>query len=93
MEDEDAKIRLTEREKEVWWFLAQGMTAKEVALKLDLSYKTIEAHVYNVKTKFRCTNKISVIRKLILHGHITCREFIHGNNNPDSDNTERTDSP
>lgn len=44
-------IRLTKREYECINYLAKGATLKSIAKKLQLSPKTIEAHVSNIKLK------------------------------------------
>lgn len=42
---------LTEREREVISLVASGLTCKEVAARLDLSPKTVDAHKVNIKRK------------------------------------------
>ncbi len=44
--------RLTRREVEVVWLFVLGFTGSEIASKLKLSSKTIEAHTCNVIRKF-----------------------------------------
>ncbi len=41
--------KLTERQKRVLHFIANGFTAKEIARKLDISVKTVEFHKTNIK--------------------------------------------
>lgn len=48
---------LSKREKECILYLLQGKTAKETALALDLSYRTIEYYFENIKKKLGCSNK------------------------------------
>jgi DNA-binding NarL/FixJ family response regulator len=45
------KLKLTPREKEVIAWIKRGMTTKEIAQKLDLSYYTVETHRKNIKVK------------------------------------------
>jgi DNA-binding NarL/FixJ family response regulator len=43
--------RLTDRELEVFRFVGDGMTTRQMAEKLSLSVKTIEAHIAHIKSK------------------------------------------
>jgi DNA-binding NarL/FixJ family response regulator len=43
--------RLTPREREVIQLIAEGRTSKEIASKLDVSVKTVEAHRANIMNK------------------------------------------
>lgn len=42
---------LTLRELECLFYKNMGLTAKEVAQKLNISYRTVETHIENIKTK------------------------------------------
>lgn len=44
--------RLSQREKEVFRLLADGLRPKEIAKKLCISQKTVETHKYNIMQKF-----------------------------------------
>ena len=46
-----ARSRLTPREREVVQLIAEGRTSKEVAVRLALSVKTVEAHRANIMNK------------------------------------------
>ncbi len=61
---------LSLREREVLQLLAEGNSVKEIALKLNLSPKTVEAHKYNIMSKLDAHNladltKIALKKKLI----------------------------
>jgi DNA-binding NarL/FixJ family response regulator len=49
--------QLTPRELEVLRHLARGYLYKEIALRLDISVKTVEAHVSSVLRKLQLTNR------------------------------------
>ena len=49
--DGDADVRLTKREGEVLKQLAFGLTNKEIAKALDISYETVKEHVQHVLRK------------------------------------------
>jgi len=44
---------LTPREHEVWEYVKQGLTNKEIALRLKVTFRTIEMHRANAKQKIR----------------------------------------
>lgn len=45
---------LTRREIDILWLLTEGEKPVEIAKKLDLSNRTLETHVKNIKDKFKC---------------------------------------
>ncbi len=56
------KKRLTVREKECIHYTSLDMSAKEVALQLGISFKTVERHLENAKKKCGCRKKTSLIK-------------------------------
>lgn len=50
-------IYLTPREYDCLTALATGRTVKVVARELDLSHRTVEFYLKNLKTKFGCASK------------------------------------
>jgi len=57
-----AQSRLTPREREIVQLLAEGRTGKEVAMKLAVSVKTIEAHRANVMRKLNIHSVAELVR-------------------------------
>ncbi|MDR3625169.1 MAG: helix-turn-helix transcriptional regulator [Chlamydiales bacterium] len=53
---------LSPRERACLKLLAQDKTAKETALLLNLSPRTIEAYFENIKNKFSCWNKYEILK-------------------------------
>lgn len=49
-------LPLTLREREIISLLAEGVTSKEIALKLDLSHRTVEVYRANLLKKFGASN-------------------------------------
>ena len=48
----DSPLRaLSKRELEIFQYMAQGMSSKEVAAELFISLKTVQTHQSNMKTK------------------------------------------
>ena len=67
--DVDAKGgTLTEREKEIAVLLAKSYSSKEVAVKLDISAKTVENHRTNLMRKLGVHDVAGVIRFVVRQG-------------------------
>jgi DNA-binding NarL/FixJ family response regulator len=47
--------RLTEREREVFELIGQGLGSRQIAVKLGISPKTIETHREHIKEKLELT--------------------------------------
>jgi DNA-binding NarL/FixJ family response regulator len=54
--------KLTDREFEVFQFIAQGKGTREIAGKLHLSVKTVEVHRANIKAKLKLKSSSELIR-------------------------------
>ena len=61
-DDDDALDHLTPREREVLRHLARGYLYKEIALRLGISAKTVEAHVSAVLRKLQLSNRHELSR-------------------------------
>lgn len=57
--------RLTERELDVLWLLAQGMTNQEVADRLAVGEATIKTHVSRLLTKLAVRDRVQAV----IHAH------------------------
>lgn len=55
---------LTRREREIVSFLADGLTSKEIALKLDLSHRTIEVYRAKLLKKFGAANTSALFQSM-----------------------------
>jgi DNA-binding NarL/FixJ family response regulator len=53
---------LTPREREVLQHIARGYMYKEIALRLDISPKTVEAHVSSVLRKLQLSSRHELTR-------------------------------
>lgn len=53
---------LTSRQQEIIRFLAQGLTAKQISGRLNLSPKTIENHRHNILHKLHLHNTVELIQ-------------------------------
>lgn len=65
---EQSGVQLTERESEVLRHIALGYSNKEIADKMDVSVKTVEAHKYNSLKKLDMQSRKDIIRYAILQG-------------------------
>ena len=67
---------LTNREREILKLLADGLTVKDIASRLNLSLKTVDVHKYNLMRKLALHNRTDLIkyalrRKLIAFPAVT----------------------
>lgn len=64
----EPRASLSEREEEVFRLIAWGHSNKEIATRLNLSVKTIEAHKANAMQKLNMTGRIDIVRYAVLRG-------------------------
>ena len=60
--------QLTPREREVLRLLAQGLRAREIAERLGISQKTVEAHKANIYNKLGVRRLAQLIRQAVEMG-------------------------
>jgi DNA-binding NarL/FixJ family response regulator len=65
---DDPYGRLTTREREVFHLLAEGLTTKEIARRLDISVKTAETHRGRVLDKLGTRNTAELVRYALRKG-------------------------
>ncbi len=65
VESSDSVDALSNRELEVFQMIGRGLTTREIADKLHLSVKTIEAHRQNIKDKLGLANANELIRNAV----------------------------
>ena len=61
---------LTPREREILRLSAQGLRAKEIARRLELSAKTVENHRYRLMKKLRLRNRSELYTYALEHGFV-----------------------
>jgi DNA-binding NarL/FixJ family response regulator len=59
---------LSKREEEVLRLIAWGLLSREIAARLDISIKTVEAHKANGMTKLGMKSRTDVVRYALLRG-------------------------
>lgn len=67
-EDNALIARLTKRERQVLTMLAKGMKNHDIADELELSYRTVVTHVYNMYRKLNLTSRTEAIHLAISSG-------------------------
>lgn len=60
--------RLTQREREVFLLLADGCSNDEIATRLFIARRTVEAHRYNVMHKVGARSVVDLVRMAVRHG-------------------------
>jgi DNA-binding NarL/FixJ family response regulator len=61
-------VRMTKREREIIVLIADGLSNKEIAQRLNIATHTVKSHVHNV------------MEKLALHTRLQIAKFIHDDN-------------
>jgi DNA-binding NarL/FixJ family response regulator len=56
---------LTDREREIFRCLGQGMTTKKIAEQLGLSARTVEVHRSSIKRKLGCEDTAQLLREAV----------------------------
>ncbi|MCC6196136.1 MAG: response regulator transcription factor [Burkholderiales bacterium] len=59
---------LTSHQREILRMLADGLSAKEIAKKLDISSRTVESHKYQIMDALGAQSSAELIRLAIRHG-------------------------
>jgi len=59
---------LSRREIEIVHLIREGLSSKEIALRLDVSLKTVEVHRYNILKKLGLKNTASLVNFINLNG-------------------------
>lgn len=52
---------LSERERQILWFMMDGASNKEIALKLSISNSTVEKHLERIYQKLEATSRIEAV--------------------------------
>ncbi len=62
--------QLSSREMDCLFYLLRNKSAKAIARRLDLSYRTVEWHIANVRLKLGCNNKTDLIERAVSDGYL-----------------------
>jgi DNA-binding NarL/FixJ family response regulator len=67
---DDSNYHLSQREKEIVKLFAAGLSTEEIALKLYISYNTVNTHRRNIFTKLDVHSRHSLVAKAYKEGLI-----------------------
>ena len=67
----DPAFKLTGRQKEILQLLTEGNSAKEIAVRLNISPRTVEFHKYNMMAEWNLKTSADLIRFAIKHGLVS----------------------
>ncbi len=57
---------LTRREREISAYVANGLSCKEIAVRLDISYRTVEVHRARIMRKLDAKNTADLVPQIVL---------------------------
>lgn len=66
----DDAPHLSLRERQILQRVAEGRSAKEVAIELGIAHRTVERHIENARYKMRARNKTHMIAKAVICGEL-----------------------
>ena len=66
-------VRMTKRERQITDLIAEGMSNKEIATRLNIALYTVKSHVHNI------------LEKLALHTRLQIAAHAHRSDTPDTD--------
>lgn len=67
--DDSSFPRLSKRETECLAWLLKGLAAKEIAHRMFISSRTVEAHVGTLKEKFYCKTVLALVNRIYTQHH------------------------
>ncbi len=70
-EDGRGAFSLTRREQEILECVAIGLSAKEVARRIDIAPRTVERHIENMRLKLHAKNSAHMIACAFANGILT----------------------
>ncbi|HEX7313807.1 MAG TPA: response regulator transcription factor [Pyrinomonadaceae bacterium] len=70
-EGEHGAATVSDRESEVLRLIALGYSNKEIAARMNISVKTVEAHKANAMRKLDMTSRIDIVRYAVLQGWLS----------------------
>jgi DNA-binding NarL/FixJ family response regulator len=59
---------LSRREIDIIQLIKEGLSSKEIALQLDISFKTVEVHRYNILKKLKIKNTAALVNFMNVNG-------------------------
>jgi DNA-binding NarL/FixJ family response regulator len=69
-----ARDRITERERAVIQLIAQGMTDRQIAATLCISYRTAQNHAKNIREKTGTRTRVGVVMYAMRHDLLSVKD-------------------
>ncbi|KTB48258.1 MULTISPECIES: response regulator transcription factor [Dehalogenimonas] len=76
--EDKSRGQLSPREIEILRLAARGMSNRDIAEKLELSMRTVKAHLSNIFNKMRCSCRTEAIVKGFREGYVTLDDVPQG---------------
>jgi LuxR family transcriptional regulator, transcriptional regulator of spore coat protein len=73
----DSQPHLSGREQQILELVAVGLSAKEVALEIDIAPRTVERHIENIRLKLRARNRTHMVTCAAMAGMLTAGPAVH----------------
>ena len=67
-------VNLSDRELQIIELVAVGLTNQEIAVKLEISKRTVDNHISNVLTKTKTDNRVALVRWALQWGKVCLDE-------------------
>lgn len=64
------RSRLTVRESQVLSLVVEGLSAKEIAIKLSIAPRTVECHIDHLRAKTQCRNRAQLVAVAVGSGMV-----------------------
>ncbi|OYV87577.1 MAG: hypothetical protein B7Z63_02160 [Ignavibacteriae bacterium 37-53-5] len=63
-------VRMTKRERQVIFLIADGLSNKEIAYKLHLSTYTVKSHVHNILEKLLLRSRVQIAKYALMNSEM-----------------------
>ncbi|MDB9374654.1 helix-turn-helix domain-containing protein [Nodularia sphaerocarpa] len=67
-------VSLSDRELQIIDLVAAGLTNQDIAVKLEISKRTVDNHISNILTKTQTDNRVALVRWALQWGKICLDE-------------------
>ena len=64
------RVSLSDRELQIIDLVATGLTNQEIAVKLEISKRTVDNHISNILTKTKTDNRVALVRWALQWGKV-----------------------
>ena len=64
------RVSLSDRELQIIDLVATGLTNQEIAVKLEISKRTVDNHISNILTKTKTDNRVALVRWALEWGKV-----------------------